>query len=64
MLYDRYPALEVCREDIEKALRLMVDTYKKGGKIFICGNGGSASDSEHIVGELLKGFYLKKTCIR
>ena len=61
MLYERYPALEVCREDIKKALSLMVDTYKKGGKILICGNGGSASDSEHIVGELLKGFILKRS---
>lgn len=60
MLYERYPALEVCRKDIEKALSLMIDTYKKGGKILICGNGGSASDSEHIVGELLKGFVLKR----
>lgn len=60
MLYDRYPALEVCRQDIEKALSLMIETYKKGGKILICGNGGSASDSEHIVGELLKGFILKR----
>lgn len=60
MLYDRYPALEMCRQDIEKALSLMVETYKKGGKILICGNGGSASDSEHIVGELLKGFILKR----
>lgn len=60
MLYERYPALEVCKEDIEKALGLMTETYKKGGKILICGNGGSASDSEHIVGELLKGFILKR----
>ena len=60
MFYDRYPALEMCRRDIEKALSLMVETYKKGGKILICGNGGSASDSEHIVGELLKGFILKR----
>ena len=60
MLYERYPALECCREDIEKALSLMIDTYKNGGKILICGNGGSASDSEHIVGELLKGFMLKR----
>lgn len=60
MLYERYPALEVCREDIEKALGMMIDTYKKGGKVLICGNGGSASDSEHIVGELLKGFMLKR----
>ncbi|MBQ8802702.1 MAG: SIS domain-containing protein [Tyzzerella sp.] len=60
MLYERYPALNTCKEDIEKALQLMVDTYKNGGKILVCGNGGSASDSEHIVGELMKGFVLKR----
>lgn len=61
MLYERYPELECCRKDIEKALELMIDTYKNGGKILICGNGGSAADSEHIVGELMKGFLLKRT---
>lgn len=60
MLYERYPALEACKEDIEKAVEMMVETYQKGGKILTCGNGGSASDSEHIVGELLKGFTLKR----
>ena len=60
MLYERYPALCVCKEDIEKELHLMIDTYKNGGKVLVCGNGGSASDSEHIVGELMKGFILKR----
>lgn len=60
MLYERYPALESCREDIEKALKMMIDTYENGGKVLVCGNGGSASDSEHIVGELMKGFLLKR----
>lgn len=60
MLYERYPALTECKEDIEKALKLMLDTYKNGGKVLVCGNGGSASDSEHIVGELMKGFMLKR----
>lgn len=61
MLYERYPALEVCREEIAKALQMMIDTYQNGGKILLCGNGGSASDCEHIVGELLKGFMSKRT---
>ena len=39
----------------------MIDTYKNGGKVLVCGNGGSAADSEHIVGELMKGFMLKRT---
>lgn len=60
MLYERYPALNACRDDIEKALDLLFDTYKNGGKVLVCGNGGSASDSEHIVGELMKGFISKR----
>lgn len=60
MLYERYPELDICKKDIEAALRLMIDTYQHGGKILVCGNGGSASDCEHIVGELMKGFLLKR----
>lgn len=55
-LYERYPQLNICEKDIENALLLMVDTYQKGGKILVCGNGGSAADADHIVGELMKGF--------
>ena len=55
-IFVRYPALEICREDMEKALALLIDCAKADGKILVCGNGGSASDSEHIVGELLKSF--------
>lgn len=56
----RYPALAVCEKEITKALELMIETYKKGGKVLICGNGGSTSDSGHIVGELMKGFLLQR----
>lgn len=59
-LLERYPKLEGCREDILKAFLAMEDTFKKGGKLLICGNGGSAADSDHIVGELMKGF--RKKC--
>lgn len=59
-LTQRYPALEVCMKDIEKAKELIIETYKNGGKVLVCGNGGSAADSEHIVGELMKGFLLKR----
>ena len=55
-LVERYPALSVCRDDIEKAAELMVRCYENGGKIMTCGNGGSAADAVHIVGELMKGF--------
>ena len=59
-LYERYPSLNECRDEIEKALDLIVDTYKKGGKVLVCGNGGSCADCEHIVGELMKGFLLRR----
>lgn len=59
-LLQRYPELEVCKNAIEAALELMTETYKNGGKVLICGNGGSAADSEHIVGELMKGFLSKR----
>lgn len=62
-LLERYPALIECREDIERAAELMIETYEKGGKVLCCGNGGSASDSEHIVGELMKGFLLARKVI-
>ena len=52
----RYPQLSLCKEDILKAADAMEACYKAGGKILLCGNGGSAADCEHISGELLKGF--------
>lgn len=55
-LFERYPQLNICKNDIENALALMIDTYKNGGKILVCGNGGSSADADHIVGELMKGF--------
>lgn len=55
-LFVRYPALDGCRADVMKAFELMLATYRAGGKVLVCGNGGSASDAEHIVGELLKKF--------
>lgn len=55
-LLARYPQLKTCAKDIENALALMIDAYKNGGKILVCGNGGSSADADHIVGELMKGF--------
>lgn len=60
LLMERYPKLEVCKEDIRKAYELLEAAYQKGRKLLVCGNGGSASDSEHIVGELMKEFKLKR----
>ena len=59
-LIDRYPKLIVCKDDIEKAYELLEDIYSNERKLLVCGNGGSASDSEHIVGELMKEFKLKR----
>ena len=55
-LFTRYPALEVCKTQILQSYELMQETYAQGGKVLVCGNGGSAADSEHIVGELMKNF--------
>ena len=59
-LVERYPQLEACREDIVNAYDLLEEAYAAGRKLLVAGNGGSASDSEHIVGELMKGFKLKR----
>ncbi len=58
-LFERYPALTVCKDDVLKCFNLLQETYDNGGKVLVCGNGGSAADSEHIVGELMKNF---KSC--
>ena len=55
-LYNRYPQLKGCDGEIAKAFDLLLACYKGGGKVLTCGNGGSAADAEHIVGELLKKF--------
>ena len=55
-----HPALLVCRDDIIKAYEVLISCYKNGGTVLICGNGGSAADSEHIVGEFMKGFLKRR----
>lgn len=52
----RYPALGACAEDVRAAVDTLIECYRAGGKILLCGNGGSAADCEHIAGEFLKGF--------
>ena len=59
-LMRKFPDLAECREDIEQAFETLKKTYRGGGKLLVCGNGGSAADSEHIVGELMKGFMSKR----
>lgn len=60
LLLERYPVLEFSKQDIIKAYLLMEECYEQGGKLLIAGNGGSAADAEHIVGELMKSFKLPR----
>lgn len=60
LLIQRYPKLVTCGADILKAYNILEETYTKERKLLVAGNGGSASDSEHIVGELMKEFRLKR----
>ena len=59
-LTTRYPALQECREQIQAAFVILSESYHCGGKLLVCGNGGSAADAEHIVGELMKGFHSQR----
>ena len=59
-LIARYPILAPCREDILRAYEVLEACYGGGRKLLVAGNGGSAADSEHIVGELMKEFKLKR----
>ena len=56
----RHPDLVCIRENILKAGALWTEALGKGGKILLCGNGGSCADCDHIAGELLKGFLLRR----
>ena len=55
-LFSRYPQLRSCEGEVENAVDVLTNCYRRGGKVLTCGNGGSAADAEHIVGELLKAF--------
>ena len=52
----RYPALADCEKDVLSVYEILQDCFAKGHRLYLCGNGGSASDCEHIAGELLKSF--------
>ena len=60
LLEERYPVLKAVHAEIEKAYLLMRDSFVKGGKLLLCGNGGSSADCDHIVGELMKAFCAKR----
>ena len=60
LICERYQALKSVEYDIARAYQILEDSYKNGGKLLVAGNGGSAADAEHIVGELMKGFKLPR----
>jgi phosphoheptose isomerase len=59
-LFERYPTLQACEIELRAAFDLLAAAYKNGNKLLVCGNGGSAADSEHIVAELMKGFLKRR----
>lgn len=59
-IFERYECLNECRKSMEKGVQMICNVYKNGGKILVCGNGGSCADAEHIVGELMKSFVLQR----
>lgn len=60
LLLERYPILDIIKQDIINAYLIMEECYENGGKLLIAGNGGSAADSEHIAGELMKCFKIQR----
>jgi len=59
-LVEKYPALDALVPAVQQAAEMMTACYRAGGQVLICGNGGSASDAEHVVGELMKGYLFKR----
>ena len=59
-LLERYPVLAGQEAEIRAAGELLSARVKAGGKLLTCGNGGSASDAEHVVGELMKNFWIQR----
>lgn len=59
-LIERYPLLDYCQNELHEAYSILEAAYANGRKLLVAGNGGSAADSEHIVGELMKEFKLKR----
>lgn len=60
LLVKRYPVLQEVRPQIEECYEIIRDCYENNGKLIVAGNGGSCADAEHIVGELMKGFVLRR----
>lgn len=60
LLVERYPGLKAIENEVFNAYQILENCYAHGGKLLVAGNGGSAADAEHIVGELMKGFKLPR----
>ena len=60
LLVERYPVLKAIENEVFNAYQILENCYAHGGKLLVAGNGGSAADAEHIVGELMKGFKLPR----
>lgn len=59
-LFRYYPDMAACEREVRAARELLLSAFRSGKKLMTCGNGGSAADSEHVVGELMKGFRFKR----
>lgn len=59
-LISRYPRLSILDEQLEQSVEQLIQCYRAGNKVMVCGNGGSAADALHIVGELMKAFVCKR----
>jgi D-sedoheptulose 7-phosphate isomerase len=59
-LFERYPVLRACEDQLRAAFDALATVYGSGNKLLVCGNGGSAADSDHMVGELMKAFLKRR----
>lgn len=59
-LVARYPDMVSCEDEVHAAYTMLTGAFRAGGKLLVCGNGGSAADSEHVVGELMKSFRFRR----
>lgn len=59
-LFTNYPELHACEAEVRSTASILLESFRAGGKLLVCGNGGSAADSEHTVGELMKSFRFKR----
>lgn len=59
-LFERYPDMRSCEMAVRTARNMVTSAFESGHKLMVCGNGGSAADSEHVVGELMKSFRFKR----